>query len=392
MLLFKNGLVFTMQGEAFVGDVLIEGEKISRIGVNLCADDAVIIDATGKYVLPGFVDAHCHIGMWEDGMGEEGADGNEYSDPITPEMRAADGLNPFDPCFKEAREAGVTTVVTGPGSANVIGGQFVALKTYGDSLESMLIKDPIAMKAALGENPKRVYTDQKAAPYTRMAIASLFRKAMTDAQEYENLLREAEKEKDPSKKPDRDIALEALLPVLHGDLPMKFHAHRADDILTALRLAKEFGIRATIDHCTEGYLIADVLKQRILQQNVGIIIGPLLCDRSKIELRNQSYNAPRILHEKGVEFAMMTDHPVIPIQYLPICAGLAVRNGLDEMTALASITSTAAKIVGLGDRVGSITPGKDADIAIFDAHPFDFRAHCVMTVINGEIVYQQMEA
>ena len=393
MLLIQNGLVYPMNGEPFLGDILTEGSRIVSVGPKLSAPEgAKVIDARGKYVLPGFVDAHCHIGMWEDGMGEEGADGNEYSDPTTPEMRAIDGLNPFDPCFREAREAGVTTVVTGPGSANVIGGCFTALKTWGNSVEEMILRDPVAMKAAMGENPKHVYTEQKAAPYTRMAIAALFRKKMTEAVEYEKAKKLAEEENDPTKAPDKDLSLEALLPVLHGDLPMKFHAHRADDILTALRLAKEFHIRATIDHCTEGHLIADVLKERLEEQHAGVIIGPLLSERSKIELRNLSYDAPRILHEKGIPFAMMTDHPVIPEQFLPVCAGLAVRNGLDEMTALASITSTAAEIVGISDRVGTLAPGKDADIVLFDGHPFDFRAHCVMTILNGTVIYQSMEA
>ena len=390
MILLKNGLVYPMCGEPFTGDVLLNEGKIAAVGPGLSGSGADVYDMTGKYVLPGFVDAHCHIGMWEDGMGEEGSDGNEFSDPVTPQMRAIDGLNPFDPCFKEACAAGVTTVVTGPGSANVIGGQFAALKTFGRCAEEMVVKDPVAMKAAMGENPKRVYTEQKATPYTRMAIASLFRKAMAEAKDYQRQLDEAEK--DAEKRPDLDVAMEALLPVLRGELPLKIHAHRADDILTALRLAEEFQLKVTIDHCTEGYLIADVLKERLSALGAGIIIGPLLSERSKIELKNLSYDAPRILHEKGIPFAMMTDHPVIPEQYLPICAGLAVRSGLDERTALESITSTAAKIVGLDGRVGSLEPGKDGDVGVFDAHPFDYRAHCVMTLINGRIVRQAAEA
>lgn len=391
MLLLKNGLVYTMDTDTpHIGDVLMENGRIAAVGPSLSCCGATVYDLTGKHVLPGFIDAHCHVGMWEDGMGEEGADGNEISDPVTPQMRAIDGLNPFDPCFGEACRAGVTTVVTGPGSANVIGGQFAALKTFGNSVEEMLLRDPVAMKAAFGENPKRVYTDMKATPYTRMAIAALFRKAMTDAMEYRDAL--ALSKTDPDKKPDRDMALEALLPVLDGSLALKIHAHRADDILTALRLAQEFNLRVTIEHCTEGYLIADVLKERLDALQAGVILGPLLSERCKIELKNLSYDAPRILHERGIEFAMMTDHPVVPIQYLPVTAGLAVRSGLDETTALKSITCTAAKITGLDDRVGSIAPGMDADIAVFDSHPFDFRAHCVLTVINGRVVYSHLEA
>lgn len=383
MLLLKNGLVRSMDRETFTGDVLIENGKIRALGKNLAADGADVIDASGLFVFPGFIDAHCHIGMWEDGMGAEGADGNEATDPVTPQLRAIDGLNPFDPCFKEAREAGVTTAVTGPGSANVIGGQFAALKTYGRSVEEMVLRDPIAMKAATGENPKGVYAERKVTPTTRMAIASLIRSTLTKAQEYK---RDRETLPD-DKKPDRDIAMEALIPVLERKLTMKVHAHRADDILTALRLAKEFGIRITIDHCTEGYMITDVLRERLTEQGAGVILGPLLSERSKIELRNLTFKAPHILEEAGIPFALMTDHPVIPIQFLPVQAGLAVRDGLSEETAFLAITKTAAEIVGIADRVGTLAPGMDADVAVFDAHPFDWRAHCVLTLINGKIVY-----
>ena len=386
MLLLKQGLIHTMNEPAFVGDILIDNGKIAAVGASLSCEAAKILNLEGRFVFPGFIDAHCHIGMWEDGMGEEGADGNEMTDPVTPELRAIDGLNPFDPCFREAREAGVTTVVTGPGSANVIGGQFAALKTYGRSVEEMTLVAPIAMKAATGENPKAVYTEKKVAPTTRMAIASLFRSTMTDAIEYQKGMA---KEDD---KPDRDIAMDALLPVINRELTVKVHAHRADDILTALRLAKEFNLKITIDHCTEGYLITDVLKERLYEQGAGIIIGPLLSERSKIELKNLSFSAPRILDEAGIPFAIMTDHPVIPIQFLAVQAGLAVREGLCEETAFRAITKNAAEIVGIADRVGSLEVGKDADIAVFDGHPFDFRAHCVLTLINGRIVHQTQKS
>ena len=381
MLLLKNGLIHTMTQAAFSGDLMIDQGKIAAIGTSLNASGAEVIDLGGMFVMPGLIDAHCHIGMWEDGMGEEGADGNEMTDPITPELRAVDGLNPFDPCFREAREGGVTTVVTGPGSANVIGGQFAALKTYGRSIEEMTLRDPVAMKAATGENPKAVYTEKKVAPTTRMAIASLFRSTMTDAIEYQKGMAKDED------KPDRDISMDALLPVINRELTVKIHAHRADDILTALRLAREFNLKVTIDHCTEGYMITDVLKDRLIEQGAGIIIGPLLSERSKIELKNLSFSAPRILEEAGIPFAMMTDHPVIPIQFLPLQAGLAVREGLSEETALRSISRYAAEIVGISDRVGTLEAGKDADVAVFDGHPFDYRTHCVLTLINGAVVH-----
>ncbi len=380
MLLLQNGTIHPMSGEPFTGDILVENGRIRAAGPSLDAPGAETIDLSGLSAYPGFVDAHCHIGMFNDGTGKVGEDGNELTDPITPQLRAIDGLNPFDPCFQEAREAGITTVVTGPGSGNVLGGQFAALKTAGRSVEDMILKDPVAMKAATGENPKSVYSERKAAPMTRMAIAALFRKTMTAALEYQKAL-------SSDKKPDRDIAMEALLPVINRELPVKIHAHRADDILTALRLAREFNLRVTIEHCTEGYLIADVLRERLEELGAGVIIGPLLSERSKVELKNQSFDAPRILHEAGIPFAMMTDHPVIPIQFLPVEAGLAVRAGLDETTAFLSITKTAAEIVGVADRVGSIEAGKDADLAVFDGHPFDCRAHCVLTLINGRVVH-----
>ena len=388
MILLKNGRIYPISQPAFQGDVLIRDGKIAALGKNIEASDATFIDASGCTITPGFIDAHCHIGMWEDGMGDEGADGNETSDPITPQMRAIDGLNPFDPCFHEACAAGITTVVTGPGSANVIGGQFAALKTHGTSVENMLVKAPVAMKAAMGENPKQVYGTQKVTPYTRMAIAALFRKAMFDAQEY--AVEKKKAESDPDKKPDMDMAMEALLPVLSGELLLKVHAHRADDILTALRIAREFHLRISLEHCTEGHLIVNELKSQIdVLGGVPVILGPLLSERSKVELRNLTFRAPAILKRAGIEFALMTDHPVIPIQYLPICAALAVREGLDEETALASITLHAARAVGLDGQIGSLDVGKDADLAMFSGHPFDFRARCTMTMINGQIVYRE---
>lgn len=387
MLLLKNGNVMTMAGPAFVGDVAIENGKIVAVGQSLSYSDAEVRDVTGMTVMPGIVDPHCHIGMWEDAMGFEGADGNECTNPITPELRAIDAINPYDRCFEEAVAGGVTTCVTGPGSANVIGGQFVAIKTYGDSVEDMVLRFPVAVKAAFGENPKRVYNGKNQTPSTRMATAALMRKALIEAQEYNEKLEKGKA--DPEKMPERNLGKEILARVIRRELPMKIHAHRADDILTAIRICREFKLRYTLDHCTEGYLITDKLKEALSEDCEGIIVGPLLTERSKIELKNLSFKAPKVLEQAGIEYAMMTDHPVTPEQYLPICTAVAVREGASEEGALKAITINAAKITGIADRVGSIEVGKDADIAVFSGHPFDFRSRCVLTLVNGKVAHEE---
>lgn len=387
MLLLKNGNVMTMAGPAFVGDVAIENGKIVAVGQSLSYSDAEVRDVTCMTVMPGIVDPHCHIGMWEDAMGFEGADGNECTNPITPELRAIDAINPYDRCFEEAVAGGVTTCVTGPGSANVIGGQFVAIKTYGDSVENMVLRFPVAVKAAFGENPKRVYNGKNQTPSTRMATAALMRKALIEAQEYNEKLEKGKA--DPEKMPERNLGKEILARVIRRELPLKIHAHRADDILTAIRICREFKLRYTLDHCTEGYLITDKLKEALSEDCEGIIVGPLLTDRSKIELKNLSFKAPKVLEQAGIEYAMMTDHPVTPEQYLPICTAIAVREGASEEGALKAITINAAKITGIADRVGSIEVGKDADIAVFSGHPFDFRSRCVLTLVNGKVAHEE---
>ena len=387
MLVLKNGNVMTMAGPAFVGDVAIENGKIVAVGQSLSYSDAEVRDVTGMTVMPGIVDPHCHIGMWEDAMGFEGADGNECTNPITPELRAIDAINPYDRCFEEAAAGGVTTCVTGPGSANVIGGQFVAIKTYGDSVEDMVLRFPVAVKAAFGETPKRVYNGKNQTPSTRMATAALMRKALVEAQEYNEKLEKGKA--DPEKMPERNLGKEILARVIRRELPMKIHAHRADDILTAIRICREFKLRYTLDHCTEGYLITDKLKEALGEDCEGIIVGPLLTDRSKIELKNLSFKAPKVLEQAGIEYAMMTDHPVTPEQYLPICTAVAVREGASEEGALKAITINAAKITGIADRVGSIEVGKDADIAVFSGHPFDFRSRCVLTLVNGKVAQEE---
>jgi imidazolonepropionase-like amidohydrolase len=390
MLLIKNARILTMAGIEYQnGYIAAEEGKITALGDDSSAlkrieqaGPAEVIDAKGCYVLPGFIDAHCHVGMWEDSVGFEGDDGNEKSDPVTPHLRAIDSVYHEDRAFAEAREGGVTTVVTGPGSANVIGGQFAALKTYGRSVDDMLIREPVAMKVAFGENPKTVYHNRKQSPMTRMATTAILRESLLKAKEYGRMLDEYEKDSKKNRKPDYDMKMEALLRVLKGEMPVKAHAHRADDILTALRVAKEFGLKITIEHCTEGHLITDILKE----MNVSVITGPFLTDRSKIELRNQSAKAPGIISRAGIKTAIMTDHPCTPVQYLPLCAAVAVKEGMDEHEALKAITINAAEITGIADRVGSLEPGKDADIIIMDGFPLELKSRVLYTIINCQVV------
>ncbi|MBE6043399.1 MAG: amidohydrolase [Clostridium thermopalmarium] len=383
MLLIKNGKILTMAGKSYEnGCVLIDNGKIVEVGENINVDNNVkVIDAKKGWIMPGIIDAHCHIGIYEQDMGFEGLDVNEATDPVTPELRAIDAINPMDTAFNDAVMGGVTTVMTGPGSANVIGGQFVAMKTSGISVDDMIILEPAAIKVAFGENPKRVYRDRKKAPTTRMATAAILRETLTKAKSYKL---KKEKAIIEGKDFEENFKMEALIPVIDKKIPIKAHCHRADDILTAIRIAKEFDVEITLDHCTEGHLIADYVKA----SGRAAIVGPTLTDRSKIELKNKSFKTPAILHEKGVKVAIMTDHPVIPIQYLPICAGLAAKEGLGIEEALRAITINAAEICGISNRVGSIEKGKDADIAIFDGNPLEVFTNTIYTIINGEIVYK----
>jgi len=385
MILIKNGYVKTMAGDDINnGQILIEDGKIKSIGINLeVPDDVEIIDASGCIVTPGLVEGHCHIGMWEEGIGFEGEDGNEDVEPITPQLRAIDAINPMDMAFADALEGGVTTVVTGPGSANVIGGQFLAMKTFSKRVDDMVIKAPVAMKIAFGENPKRVYDEQHKSPVTRMAIAALLRETLYEALHYKEDLDASET--DPDRKPDFDIKLDALMPVMRKEIPLKAHVHRADDIFTALRIAKEFELDITLEHCTEGHLIADELAK----EGKSCLVGPTLGSRVKYELRNISFDTPRILVSKGIKIAIITDAGVIPIQYLSLCAGLAVKAGLNEKEAWKAITINPAEITGISHRVGSLEMGKDADIAIFKGNPLtDLGYKTFMTLIEGKVVYE----
>ena len=383
MLLIKNGYIKTMAGDDIKnGCVLIDDNgKIAAVGADVSAPDGTqIIDAEGRLVTPGCVDAHCHIGLHNEAVGWEGRDYNEIVDPITPQMRAIDSINPQDEAFREAIEGGVTSACTGPGSANVVGGTFVAIKLVGKRVDNMIIKDPIAMKCAFGENPKRCYGQSgRKSPMTRMATAALLRELLFKTRRYME-------DKENEKRPGFDMKLEAMIPVLKGEIPLKAHAHRADDILTAIRIAKEFGVKMTLDHCTDGSIIADELAK----EGFPAFVGPSLGSKSKIELCNKSFTTPKHLTDAGVNISIITDAPVIPLKYLPMCAGLAVDAGLDADTAWRAITINPAKATGIGDRVGSLEVGKDGDVVIWTADPLTtVGAAAYTTIVDGKVVYSK---
>ena len=382
MKLIKNARIYTGTGEIIENGQIAFDEKIRFVGTEYKDNADEVIDASGLTVTPGLIDPHCHVGLFGDSLGFEGADANEDSDPLTPQLRAIDGINPQDRAFSEAVNAGVTTVVTGPGSANPIGGQFAAIKTYGVCVDDMVIKAPCAMKMALGENPKTVYNDKNQAPMTRMGTVSVIRDALFKAVNYRDEWEEYNEDTEENDKPEFDMKLEALLPVINKEIPVKFHAHRADDICSAIRIAKEFDLRYSIEHCSDGDIVAEILKR----ENVAVNLGPTLTDRSKPELKNLSFDTYKRLSDMGLSVSIITDHPEITIENLPLCAALAVSHGMDEAKALSAITLTAAKNCGISDRVGSLEAGKDADIAVFTASPVQFNSKCKMTFINGELV------
>ena len=380
--IIKNGLIFdAIHKEPYQADILIHDGKIAAVGENLTANDAELIDAAGKHVYPGFVDAHSHLGMQGSGIGFEGNDVNEMTDILTPQLRAIDGFYPMDPALHEAAAAGVTTVCSGRGSANVVGGTFMAVKTVGKRVDKMVIKEAVAMKCAFGENPKRCYKDVN--NFSRMATASKLRELILKTLEYDRKLQAAGD--DDSKKPKFDFKLEAMLPVNHKEIPLKAHAHRADDIFTAIRIAKEFGLRLTLEHVTEGHLIVDEL----MEENLPMAVGPSLTHASKFELRNKTFATPGILAKAGGQVSIITDAPVIPQQYLPLCAELAIKSGMDEFAALQAITINPAKHIGVEDRVGSIEVGKDADLVIMPGSCFDIAVAPDVVLINGEKVCKE---
>ena len=379
-MIIKNGLIHdAVNREPYVADIRVEEGKIKEISKSLtAAENEKVIDVTGLSVYPGFVEAHCHLGLDGWGIGFEGADYNEPGDICTPHLRSEDSFNPQDPSVRNAALGGVTSVATGQGSANAIGGTWIAVKTVGECVDDMIIKTPVAMKCALGENPKRCYRDK--GNFARMSTASVIRNMMFKAKEYM-----AKKEKagdDIFKQPGFDFKCEAMIPVLKKEIPLKIHAHQANDILTAIRLAKEFDVNLTIEHVTEGHIIAD----KLANCPYPLAVGPSLTHATKFELQNKSWETPGILASKGCQVSIITDSPVIPQEYLPLCAGLAVKAGMDPFEALKAITINPAKQIGIADRVGSIEAGKDADIVITDGDPMVSNTAVKTVFINGEVV------
>lgn len=391
--LIKNVHVLTVNqiDEQFFGFAAFEDGKIKALGP---ADQTPaesgfdeVVDGGQGYLMPGLIDAHSHLGLYGDSLGFEGADGNEDTDPVTPHLRAIDGVNPMDRAFREALEAGVTTAAVSPGSANPIGGQIAAVKTAGRRMDDMILRAPLAIKFALGENPKSVYHEKDEAPVTRMATAALIREQLYKAREY--LARKDRAEGDPDEDaPDFDIKLEALVPLLRGEIEAHFHAHRADDIFTALRIAREFGLKPVIVHGTEAHLVADLLAG----EDVPVITGPYLTDRSKPELRELTERAPMLLRQAGIETAITVDHPELPLRLLQMAAQMAVKAGLDEGAALRAITAAPAHIAGLEKRIGSLAPGLDADAVLMDGPPMHFASRVDAVWIDGIQQFRRKES
>jgi len=407
MIAIVNGDVVTVtRGTIRKGSILIEDGRIVAVGrdVGPIPKAAKVFDARGKVVTPGLIDAHCHTGIFADGVASMEADGNEMTDPVTPHLRAIDAIHPEDMAFKDLREAGVTTINTGPGSGNLIGGQFACLKTKkATTVEEMLVLAPSGMKMALGENPKRVYGGQKKPPSTRMGNAAELRTTLIAAQNYrDKLARYAEKKArydddlsrwearpegarpQPPDPPERNLKLESLIPVLEGKLRAMIHCHRADDILTAVRIAEEFGLRFSLEHATEGYKVAGLLADK----RIPCVVGPIFFSRVKYELRELTPRNPGILSKAGVKVAIQTDE-LSAVRYLILNAALAVQQGMDEGEALKAITINPAEIIGVADRVGSLEAGKDADLVIFSGHPLDYRSVPELVLIDGRVEYKR---
>ena len=398
MLLIKNGRVLTMaqgptpdhaadraRADSLSGeplDILCRDGKIERIAPDIGLPESAevqVLDASGCLVTPGLIDAHCHVGITEEKKGIEGDDCNENVEPVTPWLRAVDAINTMDAAFDDAVQTGITSLMAGPGSSNVVGGQFAFLKTRGRRIDDLIVRAPAAMKIAFGENPKVNYAGMGKSPVTRMAIAGMLRRELFLARQYCQQRQQGQTEE--------DFCLEPWMPVFARQIPLKAHVHRVDDIFTAIRIAEEFGLRMTLDHCSEGHLIAD----EIAASGFPAIVGPDLSSRNKIEIQNVDFKTSGVLYRAGVQIAICTDHPVSTIQSLPLCAGLAVKEGLPMYVGLEAITCNPARICGVYGRVGSLEEGKDADIAVFTSNPMEVFSRTLFTIINGEIVYQRKE-
>ncbi|MDZ5473819.1 amidohydrolase [Bacillus sp. 31A1R] len=371
-ILLKNAHVIPVTSKSIPhGDVLIKDGKIIEVGENLTADsDTKIIDCHNQYLLPGFIDVHTHLGLYDEGTGWAGNDANETHEPISPHIRAIDGVYPLDPAFSDAIKYGITTAHVMPGSANIIGGTTSVIKTFGNNISKMIIQQTAGLKVAFGENPKRIHSQGNKDSITRMGIMGMLREAFYEAKHSDN--------------PD-SIRIAPIVKALKREIPLRIHAHRADDIISAIRFAEEFDLDFRIEHCTEGHLIAKELENK----NLKVSVGPTLTRRSKVELKNKSWKTYQELTDHGVEVSITTDHPYTPIQYLNICAAVAVREGLSEQKALEGITILPARNLRIEDRLGSIDKGKDADLVLWSHHPFHFLAKPKWTMIHGEMVYRE---
>jgi len=383
LLAITNAKIYTVtNGVIEQGSILMVNGKIAALGPTIdIPAEAQIVDAKGAIVTPGLIDEHTHVGGWEEGLGWEGADFNESTSPVTPHVSILDGINPADVGFADARKGGVTTVQTMPGSSNIIGGLMLAMKTSGTIVDKMVLKYPTGMKAALGENPKNTFGSKGKAPTTRMGAAALLREALLSAQQY------VAKRERGDKDWKFDAKLENMAKVIRREIPLRIHAHRADDILTAIRIGQEFNIDFTIEHCTEGHLIAE----EIVKHNVPVCVGPAVWRRAKVETKNISPTTAGVIARAGGKVAIITDHNIVPQHYFRIAVGLCIREGMPEEEALRAVTITPAEIIGVADRVGSLEVGKDADVVMWSGDPFEPLTHCLMTVIDGEIVYKREE-
>lgn len=382
-LLFKGATVLPITSKPFVGDVLVEDGKIKKIGQIKPSKSMEVIDLKGKFLVPGFVDAHAHIGLYPEGLGPTESEGNEMTDPITAHLQAIDAFYPEDESIKKALSGGVTTAFVVMGSGNPVGGVGFIAKFKGKTALDMCLVNPAGVKMALGENPKRVYSEKKMMPTTRMGTAAVIRTFLLKSEDYMKKKAQASKEKKPFL--ERDLKYEIGEKLLKRELPARIHAHRVDDILTAVRLAEEFNLKIVLEHCTEGYKVADILASK----KIPVVAGPLMTFATKLELRQMTMEALRILVERGVLVALMCDHPVIPLEFASVQAAAAMRYGVKEEDLLKMLTLNPAKILGLEDRLGSIEPGKDADLVVWSGHPFDMKSVVEKVYIDGELVYSR---